>query len=248
MTRAKLITIIDPKSPTSEAYRTLRTNIQFSSIDKEIKTIAITSSTPSEGKSTIASNLAYIMGQGDKKVLLIDCDMRKPSLHKVFKIGNYNGLTNVLMGDKPLEDIVYKNNSLTNLSILTSGPIPPNPAELLGSKRMRKFLKEVNHEYDIIILDTPPVGLVTDSAVLSTMVDGVILVAAVGHADIGIVKGAKQLLDKVDANIIGVILNKVPVKGRYYYNQNYLQYYDYFNEEAEESEGKRKKRKRRAKA
>lgn len=240
--QANLISHTNSKSPVSEAFRTLRTNIQFSSIDKEIKTLIVTSSSPTEGKSTIAANMAITMAQSDKKVLLIDCDLRKPRVHKVFGMNNLEGLTNILMGEKVLSDLVHKDEALENLNVVTSGPIPPNPAELMGSKRMKDFLDKIKEEYDIIILDTPPVGLVTDSAVLSTISDVVILVTAFGQTDIDMSKRAKELLDKVNANIIGVVLNKVPTEGRSYYKYHYYQYYDYYGEE-DNKKGKKKRAK-----
>ena len=240
---SKLIAITNPKSPVSEAFRTLRTNIQFSSIDKEMKTIIITSSSPSEGKSIISANLASIIAQGDKKVLLIDCDFRKPRVHKNFRISNLEGITNVLMGEMVLSEVVYKYEALGNLNVLTSGPIPPNPAELLGSKRMKDFLEEIKKDYDMIILGTPPVGLVTDSAVLSTIADGLIYVTAVGQTDVEVIKRAKELLDKVDANIIGVVLNKIPIEGRSYYKYQYYQYSNYYGEDDLDGNKRRKRAK-----
>lgn len=235
----RLVTLNNPKSPISEAFRTLRTNIQFSSIDKEIKTLVVTSSSPTEGKSTISSNLAITISQSDKKVLLIDCDLRKPTVHKTFGLDNQKGLTNILMGEE-LSDALNKNEDLENLLILTSGPIPPNPAELIGSKKMKVFLDKIRGEYDMIILDSPPVGLVTDSAVLSTIVDGLILVGAVAQTDIEIAKQSKELLKKVNSNIIGVVLNKVPIEGRSYYKYHYYQYYDYYGEDDKQKEKKKK--------
>lgn len=215
--KVRLISLTDPKSPITEAFRTLRTNIQFSNIDNNLETILITSSGLSEGKSSVASNIAGTIAQDNKRVLLIDCDLRKPRIHEIFRIRNLEGLTNILVGDKKPEDISYKYPDLDNLHIITAGPIPPNPAELLGSKRMEEFIREVKKEYDMVILDTPPVGLVTDSAVLSRLVDGVILVATVGQTDIETVIRGKELLDKVEANIIGAVLNKVPIENKSYY-------------------------------
>ncbi|MBU5436772.1 CpsD/CapB family tyrosine-protein kinase [Tissierella sp. MSJ-40] len=244
MRQDKLITQTNPKSPVSEAFRTLRTNIQFSNIDKDIKTIVVTSSSPSEGKSTIAANLANTIAQGEKKVLLIDCDLRKPRVHKVFGLSNLEGLTNVIVGEKKLSEVVHNSEELKDLYIVSSGPIPPNPAELLGSKRMKDFLDSIKEEYDMVILDTPPIGLVTDSAVLSTIVDGTILVTAVGQTDVEVVKRAKELLEKVNANIIGVILNKVPTEGRGYYKYHYYQYYNYsYYEEDDNKKGKKRRAK-----
>lgn len=229
-----IVSLASPKAPTTEAFRTLRTNIQFSSIDKEIKTIIITSSTPSEGKSTTAVNLAGIIAQGEKKVLLIDCDLRKPKIHNIFNISNREGLTNVLVGNKKIEEVAYKYEGFKNLEIITSGPVPPNPAELLGSDRMKRFLVEVREKYDMVILDTPPVGVVTDSAVLSTIADGLIVVAAVAQTDMEDVIRGKELLDKVKANIIGVVLNKVPIGGRSSYKYGYYTNYGYYGEDTHE--------------
>lgn len=239
--KLNLITLTNPKSPISEAFRTLRTNIQFSNIDEDLKTIIVTSSGSSEGKSVMSSNLGATMAENDKRVLLIDCDLRKPRVHKVFNISNLYGLTNVLVGDKRLEDVMYTHASFNKFNILSSGPIPPNPSELLGSKKIREFLDRVKEDYDIIILDSPPVGLVTDSAVLSTIVDGVLLVGAVGQVEIDHLKRSKDLLDKVNANIIGVILNKVPISGRSYYKYNYYQYQEYYKEEKKASKRRAKK-------
>lgn len=233
-----LVTQKNPKSPIAEAFRTLRTNIQFSNIDKEMKTLVVTSSTLKEGKSTITANLAATIAENDKSVLLIDCDLRKPRVHKNFEISNLNGLTNIIMGDKKLSDIVYKYPEFDKFHILTSGPIPPNPAELLGSKKMKKFLEGAKEEYDLIILDSPPIGLVTDSAVLSTIAEGVLLVGAVAEVEIELIKRSKDLLDRVNANIIGVVLNKIPISGRSYYKYSYYQHDGYYDQESLEKNGK----------
>lgn len=241
MDSVKLITQSNPKSPVSEAFRTLRTNLQFSSIDKEIKVIVVTSSTPGEGKTTVSANLATSIAMGNKKVLLVDCDLRKPKVHQTFGITNVEGLTNILMGEKRLIDVEFRgSDESATLSVLASGPIPPNPAELLSSKRMIDFLDDVRFEYDMVILDSPPIGLVTDSAILSTKADGTILVVAAGKTDIEATKRSKGLLDKVNANVIGVVLNKIPIKGRGSYKYSYYQYDTYYGED--ESLTKRKKR------
>lgn len=234
-----LITQVNPKSPVSEGFRTLRTNIQFSNIDKEIKTLIITSSTPKEGKSMVAANLASTIAETDKRVLLIDCDLRKPKVHKNFEISNLYGLTNIIVGDKRLDDIVYSHANYKNFHILTSGPIPPNPAELLGSKRMENFLEDIRDDYDMVILDSPPIGLVTDSAVLSTITDGLLYVGAVGQVEMEMFKRSKSLLDKVNANILGVVLNKVPISGKSYYKYNYYEYSDYYGERKSRKKGAR---------
>lgn len=243
MDNIRLITQTNPKSPVSEAYRTLRTNIQFSSIDKEIKTIVFTSPKPGEGKTTVASNLATSISLSEKRVLIIDCDLRRPRLHKMFGITNVDGLTNILMGEKRLPDVVYKGRDETSsLNILTSGPLPPNPAELLGSKKMKDFLEDVSFDFDIIILDSPPIGMFTDSAILSTLTDGTIMVIESGKTDLDETIRAKELLEKVNANIIGVVLNKIPMKDKNSYKYGYYDYSNYYGDEHGKRKRKRNKR------
>lgn len=219
-----LITIDKPKSPVSEAYRTLRTNIQFSSLDKKIKKIVITSSGPSEGKTTTSLNLAITLAQNGHKTLLLDCDMRKPSVHKKLKISNMTGLSDILVEETLLNKAINK-GPVENLDVVTAGTRPPNPAELLSSQRMMKFLEEVEKEYEYIIIDTPPVLMVTDAQVLSKYADGTLLVVASGEAEKDAVKRAKELLDKVNANIVGVVLNKLDTTRRGYYGYYYQYYY-----------------------
>ena len=241
MDRVKLFTLKNPKSVVSEAFRTLRTNIQFTNIDKSIKTIVITSSGQGEGKTTVTSNLATSIAQTEKRVLLIDCDMRKPRVHKVFGVTNLEGLTNILMGEKNLTDVSFKGDQdIQSLTIVTSGPIPPNPAELLGSRRMSDFLQDMRDQFDMVILDSPPINLVTDSAILSTITDGTIMVVEVGKTDIEAAVSGKELLEKVNANLIGVVLNKIPTRGRSYYNYSYYQYDEYYDD----SEGSKRKKRR----
>lgn len=215
-----MISIKNPKSAAAEAFRTLRTNIQFSSFDEELKTIVVTSTQPEEGKSTVVSNLAIAMAQGGKKVLLIDCDLRKPSIHKRFGISNQEGLTSLLAKEKTLEETIKASN-ISNFYILTSGPVPPNPAELLGSKRFRAFIKEISEVFDIILLDAPPVLAVTDAQILSAFCSGVIFVAGYGQAEKQAIVRAKELVDKVSGKILGVVINKVPAQSKSYYYYNY---------------------------
>ncbi|SMC23244.1 capsular exopolysaccharide family [Clostridium acidisoli DSM 12555] len=219
-----LIVQDNPKSPISEAYRTLRTNIQFSNFDDDMSTVLVTSSGPGEGKSTTAANLALSMAETGKRILLIDCDLRKPSLHKKFNISNNKGLSNLLIGQHKFADVAQRYNE--SLYILTSGTIPPNPSEMLASKKMQSFLDEAKKTFDFIILDTPPVIAVTDAQLLSTMVGGVLLVIAAGQAEIGAAQKAKELLEHVKANIIGVILNKAEAGG----GKNYGYYHYYYGE------------------
>jgi len=206
----------DPKSIAAESYRTLRTNIQYSSFDKEYQVIMVTSSEPGEGKSTTAGNLALCLAQGEKKVVLVDCDLRKSSIHKKFKISNLTGLSDVLVGKEDLKKAVHRYNN--NLGILTSGNIPPNPAEMLASKAMNSLLDVLKENFDYIILDTPPVQAVTDSQILATKADGTILVVKSEQTKRDSVGNAINLLKKVNANIIGTVLNQIESsRNKYYY-------------------------------
>ena len=215
-----MISIKNPKSHAAEAFRTLRTNIQFSSLDDEIKTIIVTSTQPGEGKSTVISNLAVTMAQSGKKVLLIDCDLRKPSVHKKLGISNQDGLTTLLAKQKKLEEVI-QTTDVNNFFVLTSGPIPPNPAELLGSKKMKNFINELQGYFDAVLLDAPPVLAVTDAQILSTLCDGVIIVVEYGQAEKHAVVRAKEAIDKVGGKILGVVINKVPSNSKSYYYYNY---------------------------
>jgi len=203
-----LISHLKPKSPISEAYRVLRTNLRFSAIDKPLKIVTVTSSSPSEGKTTVISNLSVIFAQSGSRVLLIDADMRKPRVNKVFGLENKAGLTNVLALKEDYAGLVYR-DVVPGMDVLTSGPIPPNPSELLSSNSMKDFVNRVREDYEVVFIDAPPVGTVTDAAILSTMVDGTILVAASGHVHIAEIKRAKSMLDNVKANVLGVVLNKI---------------------------------------
>ncbi len=217
-----LITQNNPKSPISEAYRVLRTNLQFSSVDRPLKNIVITSALPEEGKTTTIVNLAMVFAQSGSKTLLIDADLRRPNIHKVFDLFNHIGVTNILAKHDDYKQYLRKVN-VENLHVLTSGPIPPNPSELLASQSMQQFIEKVNEDYDIVLMDAPPVGIVTDAAILSTIVDGTILVANSGVIEVDAMQRAKDSLDKVKANIVGVVLNKLTkdVRGGYYYYDSY---------------------------
>lgn len=228
-----LITHTNSKSPISEAYRTLRTNIQFSSVDKPIKTLMVTSSMMSEGKTTTITNLAETFAQAGNRVIIVDADLRRPRVHQVFGVSNQQGLTNVLAGQVDLKDVVKVAGSQIN--ILTSGPIPPNPSELLGSTKMKELVQVLSDHYDIVVIDTPPVNVVTDAAVLSTLVDGVILAIASGKTEIESGKRALKSLEAVNANVLGAVMTMVPVTKKGYYS---YQYYSY--EEGAENKKKRK--------
>jgi len=217
----KLIVNPRAKSPIIEAYKTLRTNLQFSGLDKRLKVIMITSARASEGKSTTACNLAVTMAQNGKKVLLVDADLRKPAVHRAFGLLNEKGLTNILAEGLKFRDICNE-AGIPSLEVITGGPIPPNPAELLGCPRMEGFIDAASDAYDIIILDAPPV---TDAAVLSRLTDGVIFVVEHGKTPSDQAVVAKEALVKVGARIIGAVINNVPAKASGNYGYNYY-YYD----------------------
>ena len=204
------------KSIAAESYRTLRTNIQYSSFDNPVKSIVITSSEPGEGKSTTSANLALSFALDEKKTILIDCDLRKPVVHKEFGISNSKGLTEFLLGKEEFSKVVHKHKS--GLHILPSGLIPPNPAEMLASRAMEHLLAQLEERYDYIIIDTPPVNAVADSKILSTKVDGTILVVKYGYTKKDVVLEAVKGLKAVKANIIGTVFNgEESHKSKYYY-------------------------------
>jgi capsular exopolysaccharide synthesis family protein len=213
-----IITDINPKSPISEAYRTLRTNVDFSAIDEPVKVIMLTSAGPGEGKSTTASNLAVAYAQSDKKTLLIDADLRKPTLHHTFVRSNRWGLTNIIAGQTKASEVICKTD-INNLELLTSGPIPPNPSEILASKKMTALLEELKLAYDIIIIDTPPALAVTDAQIVATKCDGVILVIDSGKVKREVAMKVKASLEHVKARILGAVLNNLDRKNgeSYYY-------------------------------
>ncbi|WP_302359538.1 CpsD/CapB family tyrosine-protein kinase [uncultured Mitsuokella sp.] len=222
MAEISFITDRDKLSPISEAYRAIRTNLQFAAAgDKKVKTIVFTSALPSEGKSTTDTNLAIVMGQDNKRVLLVDCELRRPVMHRRFGLPN-RGLTNCFADDLKLADVI-QHDIYPNLDVVTSGPIPPNPAELLGSPKMQELLQGVEDDYDYILLDLPPILVVTDAAIVGSKADGVILVVGSGDISPDEARQAKALLEKGNVNILGVVLNKVPQRhqGGYYYYYYY---------------------------
>jgi len=212
----QLITMDNPRSPITEQYKTLRTNIEFSSVDQEYKTILVTSSSPAEGKSTTVANLAVTFAQQGKNVLLIDADLRKPTVHYTFNLKNVKGLTNVLTKQATLTDAV-QSTEIDHLSILTCGPIPPNPAELLGSEAMSQFIESAKTVYDVVLFDTPPVLAVADAQILANRVDGSILVVASGSTEQDVARKSKDLLVSAKAKIIGAVLNRKKAKDSQYY-------------------------------
>jgi non-specific protein-tyrosine kinase len=206
-----LITIAQPRSGVSEAYRTLRTSIDFAGLDKPIKTLLVTSASPEEGKSSTLANLAVVSAQEGRKVIVVDCDLRRPSLHSIFNLPNTEGLTTALMTAEALKSLPLQSVGVEGLSILTSGPIPPNPLELLGSRRFADLLASLAERADIVLVDAPPVVAVADAAVLASKVDAVLLVVQAGKAKRDYVERAKAVLEKANARIIGAALTNVQV-------------------------------------
>ena len=231
-----LISKKDPKSPISEAYRTIRTNIEFSNLDEEIKTIVVTSSQQNEGKSTVIGNLAVsFAGMEDKKILVVEGDLRNPTVHRLFGVSNTFGVTDILTGQKSFENCVNITD-VKGLHVLTCGKIPPNPSEMLASRKMRDFINNIKDNYDYVFIDAPPIGIITDAGIISTYVDGTLLVVSAGEADIEQVKISKERLDKVNANILGVVLNK------YEDESGSNAYYNYYYGHDEPVAKRRKKR------
>jgi succinoglycan biosynthesis transport protein ExoP len=226
----------DVRSPSAEAYRHLRTSLLLSSAGQPPKTILVTSSQPSEGKTTTAINTAITLAQTGARVLVVDCDLRRPRVHANFGVSNARGLTNYLSGVRDLDSLIQPYDKLPNLHLLTSGPVPPNPAELLGSMEMRRLLDALGERFAHIVIDSPPAISFTDASILSTLVDGVMLVVHSGRSSRAIVRRAKQQLVDVGANIFGVVLNNVRLDSPDYYYSGYYSSY-YANQEYDEEAG-----------
>jgi tyrosine-protein kinase Etk/Wzc len=233
---SRLITHFAPKSPISEAYRSLRTNIQYADVDNPIRNVIITSSGPGEGKSTSVANLAITFAQRGARTLLVDTDLRRPVLHGIFSLSRNEGLTNVLVGKVDFKKAVQQ-TKIDNLDMITSGPLPPNPSELLSSNAMESFIQKTRDEYEITLFDSPPVIAVTDSAVLATRLDGVVLVMKSGETQRDALLRARQLLGNVNARIVGVLINGVNLENMYGSYYSYYHYYYY-------GDGKQKKKRR----
>lgn len=212
----RLITIEEPKSPISEAYRVLRTNIQFSAVDQEMQVLTVTSAQPKEGKTTTVANLAVAYAQEGKRVLMIDADLRQPMLHRIFIRPNEHGLTNILAQRSKIEDECIATD-VENLYLLPAGVKPPNPAELLSTKRMSSLLDQLRQQFDIVLIDTPPSLPFTDALVVASGSDGVLLVVCAGKSKRELVRKCKANLQHVKANVLGVVLNNQGrVQSKYY--------------------------------
>ena len=224
----------NPRSPVAEAFRSLRTNLEYSSVDNPARTILVTSSGESEGKSTVAANLAIVQAQSGKKVIIIDADMRRPKVHVQFNKSNRRGLSDVVTGKLRIDDVVKAYDQVENLSIITCGTIPPNPSELLGSERMSQTLKDLEDRFDLVIIDTPPM-IVSDAQILSGKVDGVIFVVIPGQTRAITALRPIEELRRINSHILGIVANKIPRSRDYYYGgynyySPYSSHYSYHTE------------------
>jgi len=241
----ELIMTADPLSPVSEAFRVLRTNIRYSSVDRPLQVLLVTSSGPEEGKSVVAANLATALAQAGLRTVLLDADMRRPRIHHIFGLHPREGLAGALLAGST--DGRLQPTEVEGLSILPVGEKPPNPVELLGSQRMRELREELRKSFDAIVVDSPPALIGADAAVLAQMVDGVLLVVNAGETRRDMARQAVESLRQVGANVIGVVLNRVPTRrGGYYYYYPYYHYYQGYYGEEEKAKGKRHRKRRRA--
>jgi capsular exopolysaccharide synthesis family protein len=231
-----------PKSTFAEGFRSLRTAVLFSSPDNPPKTILVTSFIPKEGKTFITANLALVIAYAGESVLLIDADMRKPQLHKMFDLENRKGLSNVIMGEEPP---IHKSILHEKLDVMTCGPVPPNPAEILGSKRMAEFMEQMKGRYDKVVIDTPPISSVTDAVVLSRLADSIIYVVHGGMTTRETAMHGAKIMRDVDAKVIGAVLNNIDIgRENYYYSHYYHYYYHYYSYYGDGGDGKKHSRKR----
>jgi protein-tyrosine kinase len=209
-----------PTSAIAEQFRTVMTNISYVNVNHDMKSLIITSSDPSEGKSTFAANLAITYAKQGRNVVLVDADMRRPTVHKSFRISNQVGLSSVLSGNASIEDSVQYTN-IPHLSVITSGPIPPNPSSLLGNKSLKSIFSKYNHPNDLVILDVPPVNTMTDASIIAAIADATLLVIPQGIAEKKSTKLAVDQLNKVKANVIGAVMNRAASNNE----NNYYYYY-----------------------
>lgn len=207
----QLITLSEPRSPISEAYRTLRTNLDFAGLDRALHTLVVTSAGVGEGKSATLANLAVVSAQAGRTVILVDADLRRPSLHEIMGLTNRAGLTTMMMDEGALAAPPLQETGIEGLSLLTSGPLPPNPAELMGSRRMEEVIAALSQRAAHVFFDTPPIVAVTDAAVLATRVDGVLLVISAGKTRREDARSAVHRLQQINARLVGTVLTNVPM-------------------------------------
>ena len=236
ITEGKPISLEQPRSPVAEAFRSLRTNITYASVDLPLRRILVTSSTPQEGKTTISANLAVVLAQGEKKSVLMDADMRRPTVHQKFGLMNRLGLSSLFVRSLDNLPAAIQTASVSGLAIITSGSLPPNPAELLTSRRMKEIMDRLNQDYDLIVIDTPPVLTVTDAVALAPGLDGVIIVAVPGMTRLSALRQTLEQLQTVGARVLGIVLNQVNPSSRkygYYYHRYYSKYSHYYDEKSD---------------
>lgn len=224
-----------------EAVKTLKSNIMFSSVDKPIRSIVLTSCEVGAGKTTTSTLLGINMAEAGKKTLLVEGDLRRPNLGNTLGIRHETGISNVLLGEKTIEEVTCK-TEYSNLYFIDCGPVPPNPVEMIGSQQFKNFMETVKKEYEIVIYDMAPVGLFIEPALVAAQVDGVVLVIGQSQVDYRAAQEAKEQLERAHAKILGVVLNKVKQKsggGSYYYDKGYY-YYDYYDQQTGEKKRKKK--------
>jgi capsular exopolysaccharide synthesis family protein len=226
---AFLVTETDPRAPASEAYRTVRTNIHFASLDQPYHILVVTSASAGEGKTTTTANFGVVVAQSGSRVCIIDSDLRRPALHRVFGLDNVRGLTTALLEDLPIKTLAQPTR-IPNLSVLTSGPLPPNPAELVASKRMHDLLEAAATDFDLLLCDTPPVVAVSDAAALAAKSDGVVFVVRVGAVPYNVIQRAIGQIEAVKGRILGVLLNSVNLRRDGYYYDYYRYYHSYYGD------------------
>jgi len=218
-----------PRSPVSEAFRSLRTNLEFSAVDKPLRIILVTGAEAGDGKTTVATNLAAIFAQEGKRVMLMDCDLRRPRIHKFLGIPNRVGMADLFRDNLALDVVTqqWANSSTTSISVITSGRLPPNPTELLGSKKMDRILAEIAKRVDVVVIDSPP-SMVADSQVLAAKVDGVLLVIQPGKTHIDAARATREQLERAGAHVVGAVFNRIPRQRGYYYG-GYRYYSPYYS-------------------
>ncbi len=207
----RLVTVLDPTSPASEAYRILRTSLLYSFVDVPPKVIVLTSPGPQEGKSTSCANLGVVLTQASKSTLIVDCDLRKPVMHKLFGLRNIHGIVDVLVSGRKLQEVWHE--PVPGLKVVCVGAVPPNPAELLGSKRLSEVLASAREQFDYVLVDAPPIGVVSDPAILSTQGDGVLLVLDAQNTRKGSVRRSVRSLEAIGAKVLGTVMNNVKASG-----------------------------------